>query len=201
MATVQPIETREPANAAQPAETGNVINGVDVDALAANIEVIGSEPSLAAFQFRLANRWIDGGHNRSVIKSFHAVGEEDTERVEPFILDADEPPVLLGRDTGANPVEHLLHALTSCLTTSIIYHGAARGIEVRELTTEVEGDIDVRGFLGLSEDVPKGYKEIRVKFRVDSDGDEKTLRTCASFSPVYSVVSGALPVKLEFETI
>ena len=195
MATVQSIET------AAPVQTKNIINGVDVDALGASIEAFEADPSLAAFRFQLTNRWIGGGHNRSVIKGFYAVGEEDTERVEPFILDAGEPPVLLGQDTGANPVEHLLHALIGCLTTSITYHAAARGIELRKLTSEVEGDIDLRGFLGLSDDVPKGYKEIRVKFRADSDGDGETLRTCAGFSPVYAMVSKALPVILEIETV
>jgi uncharacterized OsmC-like protein len=195
MATVQPTQT----NASAPSK--NIVNGVDLDARTTTIDAIVADPTIAAFQFRLKNRWIDGGHNRSEIKEFYGAGVEDSARTEPFMLDADEPPVLLGADNGPNPVELLQHALIGCLTTSIVYHAAARGIEVRELSSEVEGDLDLRGFLGLSEDVPKGYKEIRVKFRVETDGDAETLHTCAGFSPVYSMVSKALPVKLEIETV
>ncbi len=195
MATVQPIET--PASV----QTKNIVNGVDIDALSATIDAITADPAIAAFQFRLKNRWIDGGHNRSDIKGFYGAGEEDSTRTAPFVLDSGEPPVLLGEDTGPSPVEYLQHALIGCLTSSIVYHAAARGIAVRKLSSEVEGEVDLRGFLGLSDDVPKGYKEIRVKFRVDSDGDAETLRTCAGFSPVYSMVSKALPVILEIETV
>lgn len=189
MATAQPLENRK------------IVNGVDVGALGDTVTAIKKDTTLGAFRFRLTNRWIDGGHNRSVIKGFYGAGEENTTRTEPFVLDSGEPQILLGEDTGANPVEYLLHALTGCMTTSLVYHAAARGIEVRKLSSEVEGDIDIRGFLGMDLSVPKGYKEIRVRFRAESDGDAETLRTCASYSPVYSVVSKALPVKLEIETV
>jgi len=178
-----------------------VINGVDIDALNATIDAIAADPSIAAFQFRLKNHWIAGGHNRSEIKGFYGAGVEDSTRTEPFVLDAGEPPVLLGEDTGPNPVEYLQHALIGCLTTSIVYHAAARGIAVRKLSSEVEGEVDLRGFLGLSDDVPKGYKELRVKIRAESDGDAKTLRVCANYSPVYTALSKAFPVKLEIETV
>ncbi|MDX1485202.1 MAG: OsmC family protein [Alphaproteobacteria bacterium] len=195
MATARPFENTPSA------PTPKTINGVDTEALGATIDAITADPSIAGFQFRLVNRWIDGGHNRSVIKGFYGAGEEDATRTEPFVLDSGEPPVLLGTDTGPNPVEYLQHALIGCLTTSIVYHAAARGIAVRSLTSEVEGEVDLRGFLGLADDVPKGYKELRVKFRAESDGDAETLRECASFSPVYNTLGKSVPVKLEIETV
>jgi len=99
-----------------------VINGVDVDRLDATIQAIRQNPGLGTSQFRAVNRWISGGHNRSTIQGFYGAGQEDTTCTQPFVLDADEPPVLLGKDQGANPVEFVLHALTACLTTSLVYY-------------------------------------------------------------------------------
>ena len=98
---------------------------------------------------------------------------------QKFEMDADEPPILAGEDEGANPVEHLLHALASCVTTSMVAHAAVRGIHVEEVESELEGDIDLRGFLGLSDDVPKGYTDIRVKVKVHS----KRIRSLAGSRP------------------
>ena len=97
------------------ATMSGVINGVDVDRLGATIQTVQQNTTLATFRFRAKNRWIDGGHNRSTIQSFYGAGKEDTVRTQPFVLDADEPPVLLGKDQGANPVEYVLHALAACL--------------------------------------------------------------------------------------
>src|SRR5688500_11893762 len=95
-----------------------IVNGVNVSQLADTIEAIKDQPALAEFQCRATNRRIDGGHNRTTIKSFYGAGQEDTSRSAPFVLEADEPPVLLGEDQGANPVEYVLSALAACLTTS-----------------------------------------------------------------------------------
>ncbi|HEV2666370.1 MAG TPA: OsmC family peroxiredoxin, partial [Blastocatellia bacterium] len=106
----------------------NIVNGVNINQLFGTINQIEETPSLARFIFRAGNRWIDGGHNRTTIKDFYGAGQEDTSRAEPFVMDNDEPAVLLGEDNGANPVEFVLHALAGCLTTSLVYHAAARGI-------------------------------------------------------------------------
>jgi uncharacterized OsmC-like protein len=181
-------------------ETQNqVVNGVNVTKLEETIGAIQETPTLARFQFRNRNRWLGGGHNRSHIKEFYGAGEEDTTRSEPFVLDADEPPVLLGEDTGANPVEYLLHALAACLTTSLVVHAAARGIEIEEVESRIEGDLDVRGFLGLSDDVRKGYQGIRVSFRVKSDASGEQLRELAEMSPVRDVVSNGTPVSVDID--
>src|SRR5690606_14566582 len=107
---------------------------------------------------------------------FYGCRAEDTTRTAPFVLDADEPPVLLGQDIGANPVEFILHALVACMTTTLVYHAAARGIKIEAVDSELEGDLDLRGFLNLAKDVRKGYQEIRVKMRVKSQAMQATLQ-------------------------
>jgi hypothetical protein len=104
-------------------------NGVDTQKMFATLDLIKAQPELARFQFRATNRWIHGAHNRSTIKGFYAAGGEDSSRAEEFHVDAGEPAILLGADTGPNPAEYLLHALAACLTTSIVYVAAARKVE------------------------------------------------------------------------
>ncbi|MEX0830320.1 MAG: OsmC family protein [Nitrospirales bacterium] len=176
--------------------TPSTINGVNVDQLGANINAIQGNTGLAKFQFRATNTWINGGHNRTTIKEFYGVGQEDTTRTEPFVLDADEPPVLLGEDYGANPVEFVLHALAACLTTSMAYHAAARGIKIDLIESRLEGDLDLRGFLGLSKDVRPGYENLRVQFTVKSDAPTETLQELTKYSPVFDIISNPVPVEI-----
>jgi uncharacterized OsmC-like protein len=178
------------------ATMSGVINGVDVDRFGQTIQAVQKDPGVATSQFRAINRWVSGGHNRSTIQGFYAAGQEDTSRTNPFVLDADEPPVLLGQDKGANPVEFVLHALAACLTTSLVYHAAARGITLESVESQLEGDLDLQGFLGLSDQVRRGYKEIRVKFNVKSDASPEQLEELATFSPVYDIVSNPVPVSI-----
>jgi uncharacterized OsmC-like protein len=178
----------------------NIVNGVDVDRLAGTIEHISGDPTLARFQFRARNQWIDGGHNRTTIKGFYGAGQEDTSRTEPFVLDADEPPLLLGENRGPNAGEYLLQALAACLTGTIVYHAAARGIVLEGLECTVEGDADLQGFLGLDEAVRPGFQQIRVAFRATGpfDDDELAeLARLASYSPVRDTVSNPVPVAVD----
>jgi uncharacterized OsmC-like protein len=168
---------------------GSVVNGVDLDTLMGTVNAIKGDPGLGACRFRASNRWLSGNHNRSTVTAFHGARQEIAHR-QTFTLDADEPAILAGNDEGANPVEHLLHALASCLTTSMVAHAAVRGIEIEELESELEGDIDLRGFLGVALDVPKGYTEIRAKFRVKAKPEDvDRLKELAKFSPVFNTVS------------
>lgn len=179
------------------------VNGVAVDELFETVENLRQMPDLAKFRFRQTNRWIHCGHNRSEIKNFYGAGEEQTEREVPFVLDADEPPLLLGTDKGANPVEYLLHALTACVTTAIVYHAAAKGVKIEELESKTEGDIDLRGFLGIDDDIPRGYQDIRMKFKIKADvPDEKLkeiVRLGPTYSPVFDTVTRAVRVNVGLE--
>jgi len=182
--------------------TAKIVNGVNVDDLFNTIDAIKEAPVLATFKFRANNKWIDGGLNRTTIRDFHGTCEDHTHE-QPFQFAADEPPILLGKDRGANPVEYLLTALAACVTTSIVYHAAAKGVEIQEMECRLEGDIDLHGFLGLDDNVPRGYKEIRAKFKIKADvPDEKLeeiLQLGPTFSPVFDTVTRAVPVKVELE--
>jgi uncharacterized OsmC-like protein len=179
---------------------GTWVNGVNVTALAATLGAVGEKPALGRFQFRARNRWIGGGRNSSTIKGFYGAGQEDATRRDAYVFDADEPPVLLGEDKGANPVEYLLHALAGCMTTTMVYHAASQGIEIDALESSFEGDIDIRGFTGLSDDVPRGYQRIRAAFRVRTQGDAGLLADLTRMSPVYNSVCGSVPIDVTIET-
>ncbi|MGD2026034.1 MAG: OsmC family protein, partial [Methyloceanibacter sp.] len=127
------------------------INGLDVQAARETIDAIKADAALAKFQFRAKNSWITGGMNRSTIRDFYGVGREDDSRTADFVFTNGEPPVLLGNNEGGNPVEFLLHALAGCVTTTFVLHAMARGIHVKELSTQLEGDLDLRGLLGLDD--------------------------------------------------
>jgi uncharacterized OsmC-like protein len=179
------------------------INGVDVDQLFSTIDAIKETPGLAKFEFRANNRWINGGHNRTSVKDFYGAGREDASRKQTFVFDNDEPVVLLGEDNGANPVEFVLHALAGCLTTSLVYHAAAQGIKIDAVESTFEGDLDLRGFLGMNEDVRNGYENIRVTFKIKADAPEEKLKELCELaqkrSPVFDIVTNRVPVNVQLE--
>jgi uncharacterized OsmC-like protein len=181
---------------------GQMVNGVDVEQLFSTIELIKEKPDVAKFKFRATNRWIDGTHNRATVKDFYGALREDRSR-DPMVFEEDEPPVLLGKNQGANPVEYLLVALSGCLTTSLVAHASAKGIKIRGVASRYEGDIDLRGFLGISEDVKVGYQKIRVYFKIDADvsQDEKQelIRMAQKYSPVFNTISKSAPVAVELD--
>ncbi len=174
-----------------------VQNGVNLTDLGKIIEAIQKDPEVGEFKFRAQNQWIEGGQNQTVLKNYYGACQERT-RSTPFVHAADEPPTLLGKDGAANPVEYLLSALASCLTTSLAYQAAMNGVEVESIKSEYEGDLDVKGFLKLDPKARNGYREIRVKFRVKSDASVKQLEEFAKKSPVFDVVTNPTPVKIEF---
>ena len=177
----------------------NIINGLDMDVLKETVSSVENQPELGKCRFRATNKWLGGGHNCTTITSFYGAGQEMSHK-QAFELHADEPPILAGQDSAANPVEHLLNALASCMTTSMVAHAAVRGIQIDEVESEIEGDIDLRGFLGLSEDVPKGYTNIRIKFKVKSDVDDMDkLKSLVEFSPVYNTIINGSNVDIQIE--
>ena len=184
--------------------TEAIRNGVNTEQLFGTLDAIKADPSLARFQFRARNRWIDGAHNRSTIRDLYAANQEDTSRAAEFVLDAGEPAILLGTDTGPNPVEYLLHALAACLTTSLVYVAAARGIHLTEVESTLEGDMDVRGALGLSDEYRNGFERIRVSFRVEGDAPEEKLRELVARaqqrSAVFDMVANGVPVIVDVAT-
>jgi uncharacterized OsmC-like protein len=176
-------------------------NGLDVQAAIDTIGAIKADPSLARFQFRARNRWITGGENRSTIRDFYGAGREDDSRAMAFEFTNGEPPVLLGHNEGANPVEFLLHALAGCVTTTFVLHATARGITIQELSTELEGELDLQGLLGLDDGVPAGYEQIRIRMKVKADCTDEQLEALLAYaqahSPVCNTVCRPVPVRIE----
>src|SRR4051794_33987353 len=184
--------------------TGTIRNGVDTEKMFATLDLLKAQPELASFQFRASNRWIDGAHNRSTIKPFFGAGDEDSTRSQEFVLDAGEPAILLGADTGPNPAEYLLHALAACLTTSIVYVAAARKVELTSVESRLVGDMDVRGALGVDPEPRNGFERIGVSFRVAGNAPDEKLRDIVERarkrSAVYDMVTNGVPVAVEVTT-
>ena len=177
-----------------------IVNGVDLDRLSATIDAVTADPALARFQFRGRNHWIDGGYSRTTIKDFYGAGQEDATRTEPFTVHSDEPPVLLGQNRAPNTVEYVLHALAACVSGTIVYHAAARGIALDGLETTIEGDLDLHGFLGLDSSVRPGYDQIQVTITAAGDFDDNQLAELASlvrYSPVRDIVTNPVPVAID----
>jgi uncharacterized OsmC-like protein len=183
------------------AEKVTHLNGLDIEAALGTIAAIKADKRLAKFQFRAQNTWINGGENRSTIKDFYGAGREDDSRKMPFQFTNGEPPVLLGNNEGANPVEFLLHALAGCVTTTFVLHAMARGIAIREFSTTLEGDLDVQGLLGLDESISPGYEQIRIIVNVKADCSDQELEDLLAFtqqhSPVCNTVCRPVPVVIE----
>ena len=176
------------------------INGLDVDQISGTIDAVTANPALARFQFRARHEWIDGSHSRTTIKDFYGVGQEDASRTAPFVVDSDEPPVLLGENRAPNASEYVLHALAACLTGTIVFHAAARGIALEGLEATIQGDLDAQGVLGLNDSVRPGYQKIRVTIKATGDFDDSQLAELASltrYSPVRDLVSNPVPVAID----
>jgi uncharacterized OsmC-like protein len=192
------------ANVATAHVLPKIVNGVAVDDLFMTIDAIKKNPAIAKFRFRIRNQWEGASQNKSAVGAFYGAGEEQA-RLKPFVLEADEPAVLLGKDGAANPVEHLLHALASCLTTSMVYHAAARGIHIEEVESSLEGDIDLHGFLELDRNVRKGYQGIRVNFKIKADVPDEQLQEIVQlgpdYSPVFDSLTNGVPVSVKAERL
>lgn len=180
-----------------------VRNGVDTATLFGTLDLLAQQPELGRFVFRAENEWLDGAHNRTTIRGFYAAGGEDTSRAQPFVLDAGEPAILLGTDTGPNPAEGLLHALAACLTTSLVYVAAARKVRLTRVRSQLEGEMDVRGCLGVDDGPRNGFDRIRVRFEVEGDASTEKLQELVARaqarSAVFDMVTNGVPVAVELE--
>ena len=179
-------------------------NGVDVPTLFATLNAVNDAPQLADFRFRARNTWVSGTHNRTTIQGFYGAGQEDASRTEPFIFDADHPAVLVGGGNAPTPVEFLLHAIAACLTSGLANIAAARGVTLHRVESTVEGDINLLGVLGLSDDVRNGYQQIRVRVSVAGDASPAELAALVeqsrNRSAVYDVLVRGTDVVIDVET-
>ncbi len=167
------------------------MNGVDTPTLFATLNAVKAQPELGRFQFKATNRWIAGTHSRSRFQPFTGAGGEHrhTGTIE---FEADHPAVLVGTDNAPTAVEFLLHAIAACITSGIGNIAAARGVPLAEVESTVEGDIDLRGILGLSDEVRNGYEAIRVSFRVKGDAPPEKLQAIVAQATARSAVFDVL---------
>jgi len=183
-------------------QKSTTLNGVNVDQLFGNINALKDAPVLGKFKFRANNKWINGGHNQTIINNFHGLQQEH-DHADPFELDADEPPLLLGEDIGPNPVEYALTALAACVTTALVYHAAAKGIRLNAVESRLEGDIDLRGFLGISDGVRRGYENIRIYYKIDADVPDEQLEELVQmgtkYSPVFDTITNPVTVTAQLD--
>jgi uncharacterized OsmC-like protein len=202
--------TSGPHRAVPPPERGSVMtitttsrpsrNGVDVPTLFATIDAVRETPAIAAFEFRARNTWQSGTHSRTVFSDFHGATQEMAHRYET-VVDSDHPEVLVGADHGPTPVEYLLHAIAACITSGVVNIAAARGVTLSRVSSTVFGTIDLRGILGLSDEVRNGYDGITVAFEIEGDADEETLcgivEQSRRRSAVYDVLTNGTAVEVD----
>ena len=178
-----------------------VRNGVDTATLFATRDAVKGDNEIAKFQFRATNRWISGTHNQTTIDGFYGAMQEMSHR-QPFVLDADHPAVLVGADNGPTPVEYVLHALAACLTSGLANVAAARGVNLTEVSSTVEGDIDLLGILGLSDEVRNGYQQIKISFQLRGDDPDKLRQIVEQSrrrSAVFDIITNGVPVAIEVD--
>jgi len=176
------------------------LHGVKTPEFFATINAVAAQPELAKFTWRAKSRWMHGTHTRSVINGYFGAGGEQ-DRGKDFVADADHTAVLCGEDNGPTPVEWILHGLTACLTAGIANIAAARGVELDEVTATVEGDMDLRGILGISDEVRNGYQGIRVHFTVKGDAPPEKLMQIVeqsrARSAVFDIITNRTPITVE----
>jgi uncharacterized OsmC-like protein len=173
-----------------------IINGVNTTQLRENIEAVKNDAQLADFKFKASNKWNTGAHNQFTIDEFYGL-KETLKHKKPFVHDCAEPEELLGEDNGTNPVEYVLGALSGCMTTTLAYYSALANKNIESISSEYEGDIDLQGFLGVRDDVNKGYNEIRVKFKVKGDATEEEIKEIVKNSPVYDTLKRPITIKID----
>jgi len=175
-------------------------HGVRTPDLFATINAVASQPELARFTWRAKSNWVHGTHSRTVFSGYYGAGAEQ-DRGKQFSADADHPAVLCGDDRAPTPVEWVLHGLAACLTAGIANIAAARGIELDAVTAIIEGDMDLRGILGLSDEVRNGYEGIRIRFEVQGDAPAEKLRQIVeqsrARSAVFDIITNRTPVAIE----
>ena len=178
-----------------------IVNGVNVTQLFETIDSIKENREIAKFNFRAQNKWKGGTSNQTTISEFDGACQTFS-REKPYVFTKDEPPVLLGNDTGANPVEYLLAGLAGCITTSLVAHAAAKGIEIDSIESTLEGDIDLHGLLQLDDTNP-GYQGIDISFKIRSNASDETLEEliclAKKVSPVANTISGPTPINVSLK--
>jgi uncharacterized OsmC-like protein len=177
-----------------------VDNGVNVDALLSAREALTAMPEAAQFQWRARCEWVKGTHSRTTVQGFAGLGAEHTHR-QAFVFEGDHPEVFASEDNGATPAETVLVALAGCLTAGVAAVATRRGVQLRSVVAEVEGDMDIYGILGIDPDVRNGYSGIRVRYQIEADAPRAELEAIVAQSQkrsaVYDILTNPTNVSVE----
>lgn len=166
-----------------PASAEQKVNGIDRGALFSTIEAIKADPSKASCKFYSTSTWQNGTVSSCKI-SRYTLGGADIP--QDYTLMADEPAALLGTDSAPNPQMLLYAALSACVLNTFVVNAAARGIEIEELAFDLEGELDLRGFLGIDETVNPGYDQLTLVCRVRGSGTREQYQACLDAGTRYS---------------
>ncbi len=173
-----------------------ILNGINTDALRATVEAITNDPAKGMTHWEVATHWRGGTRSDTRVQRC-VIGDEEI--AKDFTIKVDEPLQLCGTNQFANPQEHLMAALNACMIVGYSAACAHEGIELEELRIETEGDIDLRGFLGIDPTVKPGYDQLRYTVHIKGNGTpeqfEKIHRTVMATSPNYFNISTAIPLK------
>ena len=178
--------------------TKEKLNGIDTEALKQVMGQISKDPSLGKLKFQVTTAWKGTTKSETVVQGYE-IGGQKVKRIHTFVI--DEPTELLGEDTAGNPQEYLMGAMNACILNTYVIAAAMKGIKLERVEMETEGELDLRGFLGMDKNVIPGYKELKYKVRLKGNGTseqyEEVHRTVVATSPNYYNMSHAIKLNAE----
>jgi uncharacterized OsmC-like protein len=161
-----------------------IVNGINVDDLFALIDGVKREPAKGRTNWHVTTTWQGQARSRAEIESYEIGGEKVPRR---FSIDIDEPHELGGSNSFANPQEHLIAALNACMTVGYVAQCAVHGITLESLAIETDGEIDLRGFLGIDPAVAPGYENLNYTVRIKGNGTKE------QFAEIHQAVMATSP--------
>jgi uncharacterized OsmC-like protein len=177
-----------------------VDNGVNVEFLQNARGILAEQPEAANFEWRVTNKWVHGTHSQSSVKGFFGLGAEQSHKGE-FLFEGDHPEAFAAEDQGATPVEVLLVSLASCLTAGVAAVAQNREIQLRSVEATLQGDMDVRGILGVDPEVRNGFSQIKITYKIDADATPDEIKALVAQSQkrsaVYDIVTNPTNVTVE----
>jgi uncharacterized OsmC-like protein len=180
--------------------TATVDNGVNVQALLDAREVLRGAPEAAKFTWRASCKWQSGTHSQTSVDGFFGLGQEQRHKTETS-FEADHPEIFASQDKGITPIEYVLVGLASCLTAGVAAVAQNRGIQLRSVESKLEGQMDIRGILGVDSEVRNGYDDIKVTFKIDADASKKEIEALVAQSQkrsaVYDIITNPVNVSVE----
>lgn len=168
-----------------------IVNGIDVERFKSVLDSLRTTPELGRFTFRAVSDWQNGAHSITSFKSFYGL-QQEREHAREHRIGADEPDELLGTDHAPNPTEALLHALANCVSTTFVLVASAHGMKIESLSVRLEGDLDVRAFTGVTDDVRPGFLEIRYFYDARTDAPEDKVRELFDWAVRHSPVADSV---------